>query len=783
MQAKYVRRLSADAVCDGAIILPTRDGRVADSGGGDISTSSCYRGSPQEPKRAGFSSSARAALDEADARTLLTSYGIPFADWRRVKNEAEARVAAHELGFPLVLKAIEPEVGHKTEAGLVRTDIRTECELSRALTSLTIARGGRDGPFIVERMISGQRELSAGMFRDPQFGPVIMLGLGGVLAEALGDVVFALAPLDPDEAAELADHLGSRAILAEFRGMAAVDRTALVQVTLALSRLALEHPQVAEVDINPLILPDRPSTPGHEGTHKPNIVHPVAVDALVVVDEPTEEVSSSEATALPIHLTPDHWRTLFSPRSVLVVGASSNPAKWGGSLLVNLMRAGFPGTIYPVNPRAGSLFGLTAYPSIAAVPGKVDLALAAVPAAQLPSVIERCAAKGAKALVAVTAGFAEHSPEGAELERRVAETATAREVLLLGPNTVGVLSTHSRLIGLGAAALDIERGSIGLMSQSGNVAIALMLLAHEARLGIGKFVGLGNEALVTSAEVLDYFAGDPDTTLVLGYIEGIKRGPAFLRAAKQTTARKPVVLLRGGTSDAGGRAAASHTGALAGSDRVFACAARQCGLIVATDQDEFIDTALALSSTPLPTGRRVAVVASGGGWGVICVDELVRQGLEPADLPPGLVTELEGVLPTLWSRRNPLDLVATIEQAAVAFTIERLLDSDAIDAIIMLGVLSMPFMLARVCAEAGEEGGETYRRLKTEEQGLADMPGPLMKRYGKPVLAVEFSGTARPVAKLSGDPVLPVFPSPLRACRALAHMAKYAEYRRRLAHN
>lgn len=684
------------------------------------------------------------------------------------------------------MKALEPGVTHKTEAGLVRTGIRSEQELTEVLGSLQAARGGRDGPFMVERMIAGRRELAAGLFRDPQFGPVIMLGLGGVFAEALADAAFALAPLDPHTAAHLVDRLRGRALLGEFRGMAAVDREAVAGIVMGLSRLAVEHPEIAEVDINPIIVADRPPD-------NPQGCALVAVDALVVVAPPaveqaglptdqsslpqrdSEPTPTREAT-MPAYLAPENWHALFSPRRVLVAGASSNPAKWGGSLLVNLVREGFPGTIYPVNARGGSLFGLTAYPTIADAPGPADLALAAVPAAQLPAVIEQCAAKGVKALVAVTAGFAEYNEEGAALEQRVADLASSQGMLLLGPNTVGALSTHSRLIALGAVALDIEQGTIGFMSQSGNVAIALMLLAHQAGLGIGKFVGLGNEALVTSAEVLDYYADDPDTTLIMGYIEGIKRGASFLSAARRATVRKPVLLLRGGTSEAGGRAAASHTGALAGSERVFMAAAHQCGLIVTTDQDEFIDTALALSRAPLPTGRRVAVIASGGGWGVICTDELIRQGLELAELPPQLVEELDTVLPALWSRRNPLDLVATIQRDAVAFAVERLLECQAVDAVIMLGVLSMPFMLARVCAKAGATDSDAYRRFKTEEQALADMAGPLMERFGKPVLAVEFAGTARPTAAEAHGPMLPVFPSPLRACRALAHMAEYAAY-------
>ncbi len=734
-------------------------------------------------------------MDEVQARNLLASYGVPFAPWRCVTRDTDTLDAAVELGFPVALKAIEPGILHKTEAGLVHVNLRSEEEVAEAVLAMRAVRPHPGGPLLVEKMIAGRRELLAGVSRDPQFGPVVMLGVGGMFAEITKDTAVAAAPVSESEARRLAGLLHGRALLGPFRGLPAVDLEALAGIVLALSRLALEHPEIAEVDLNPLILPDT----GDGAT-----VVPVAVDAVVVPAEPYAPSSAPKDSAAgqagrpqrvqdcppsPAHLAEENWRALFAPRSVVVAGASSNPSKWGGSLLVNLLRDGFPGTIYPVNARGGAIFGLQAYPRISDIPGTADLALAAVPAADLPAVIERCAAQGVKALVAVTAGFAEHSLQGAALERRVAEVASSLGVLLLGPNTVGVLSTHAMLTGLGAVALDIRPGTASLFSQSGNVAIALLLLAHEAGLGIGKFVGLGNEALVTSAEVITYYAGDPQTRLILGYIEGVKRGRAFIAAARAATTAKPVVLLRGGTSEAGGRAAASHTGALAGSDTVFSAVARQNGLIVTTDQNDFIDTAVALSNTPLPTGRRVAVVCSGGGWGVICADELVRQGLELAELPEDLIAELDQVFPELWSRRNPLDLVATISHRAVAFAVERLLANDAVDAVVMLGVLSMPFMLARVCDKAGAAEGEAHARFKTEEQSLADMPGPLMERYGKPVLAVEFAGTARPQEPApSGESPVPghrfhrlaVFPSPLRACRTLAHMADYAEYLRNL---
>jgi len=739
------------------------------------------------------------ALDEAGARELLTLYGIEVAPHRFVRSRPELHRAADTLGFPLALKGVSPGVLHKTEAGLVHLNLQSPEELDRAYAALTTTLGNTAPAALLERMVPGRREFVAGMFRDPQFGPVVMFGLGGILTEVLADTAFAVAPLTPPEAEGLLDSLRSRELLGPFRGLPPGDRAGLVDLLLAVSRLALDHEEISEIDLNPLILPD---TTGAQGDQLDAPVRPLAVDALIALAPTTSKDavhprvgrisggSTPTGGSQPGYLSAANWRALFHPRSIIVAGASSNAAKWGGSLLVNLVSEGFPGTIYPINARGGGLLGLPAYTDISEVPGNADLALAAVPAAQLPAAIRACAAKGVKALVAVTAGFGEHSEEGAQLEREVARVATEEGVLLLGPNTVGLVNTAERLIGLGAVALDIMPGSAGLFSQSGNVAIALMLHALEAGLGIGKFVGVGNEALVTATELLDYFAHDTDTSLVLAYMEGVRDGRSFMAAASRATARKPVVILRGGTSETGGRAAASHTGALAGSHEVFRAAARQSGLIVTTDQNDLIDTALALSRTPLPPGDRVAVMSSGGGWGVLCADELNRQGLRTALLSPSLVADLDRILPQLWSRRNPLDLVATIELDAVSYTLEQLLADEAIDAVIMLGVLSMPFMLARVCAKAGmmtgvaqeavQGHGHAYRSFKHQEQGLADIAGVLMDRFHKPVLAVEFGGTAQPGEKPAGGHVLAVFPSPLRACRALVHMWHRSLYLRRL---
>jgi acyl-CoA synthetase (NDP forming) len=705
-------------------------------------------------------------MDEPGARAMLVSYGIPVAPWEWAGTEEEAVSAAVRLAFPVVLKGIVPGIRHKTEAGLVELDLPDRASVRAAFRRLRDTAGGALLGVLVERLIRGRREFVAGVFRDPQFGPVVMFGVGGTLTEALNDVAFGVAPLLPGEAEQMIGTIRAARLLDAYRGEPPVDRRALVSVLEALARLAGEHAEITEIDLNPLVVCGSA---------------PVAVDVLVMTGGAGRPAEASAG-----HVSPGALRALFAPTSVAVVGASAHPGKWGGSLLVNLVGEGYPGRLYPVHASAQSVLGLPAYPSVSALPEAPDLALVAVPGGQLLGVVDECGRKGVRALVVVSAGFGEHSTDGAALERAAADSASRYGMALLGPNTVGVISPAAGLCAMGSVPLRVAPGGLGLLSQSGNVALQLMLMANKWRLGIGRFVGLGNEAQVTAADLLDHFREDPEVDAVLGYVEGVRAGRRFLEAARHTTSTKPVVILRGGTSSSGRAAAASHTGALAGESRVFAAAARQAGITLTHDQDESMDAVVAFSRVPLPPGRRVAVVTSGGGWGVLCADEIERHGMAMAQLPAGLVARLDAVLPAFWSRANPVDLVATVGEGVVEDVLASLLASGSVDAVVMLGVLSILAMAPRM----RRKGADVRRALgmgpavpletaefRCREEAVVVAAGSLMEEYGKPVLAVELARGTHIEDRGSGPYRLVVYPSPLRAVRALGHLARYAEHK------
>ncbi len=356
----------------------------------------------------------------------------------------------------------------------------------------------------------------------------------------------------------------------------------------------------------------------------------------------------------------------------------------------NLINGGFPGPIYPVNGRGGTVFDLPAFASIAELPEAPDLALVAVGAAHVNGVIEQCGERGIPVALVVAAGYSEAGEAGAVAEAELVKTAKDCGVTLIGPNCMGLLATHSQLHAVGFLELRPQPGGLSIISQSGNIGVQLVTRAERRCVGIDKYVTVGNQASTTALDVLDALGDDPETAAVLVYLEEVGDGRRFIDVLRRITRKKPVVVLPGGMTDYGRRAAASHTGAMAGSTDVFLAATRQTGCLVRTGPDESLDLALCLSALPLPAGRRVAVMTLGGGWGVLAADELARNDLELAALEPHVLAALDELLPGYWCRSNPVDLVAAVGPDLAASTLTMLAESEAVDAVVVLGILRSP---------------------------------------------------------------------------------------------
>ena len=291
------------------------------------------------------------------------------------------------------------------------------------------------------------------------------------------------------------------------------------------------------------------------------------------------------------------------------------------------------------------------------------------------------------AVVVVSAGFSEVGPEGRALEDEMIAIADKYDMALVGPNCMGVISSHHKLYGTGFMLVRPQPGGASMVSQSGNLGLQLLVSAENRRGGVGKFVGVGNEAMIDAVDFINYLHTDPETNTIVAYMEGFDDGRRLLDVVRETSLDKPVVVLRGGMSEFGKKAAASHTGALTSSTAVFQAAARQSGLIVVTDPDEFMDLTFALAYMPLPAGKRVAVATLGGGWGVLVSDEISRSALALAGLSADVTEALNKVLPAFWSHSNPIDMVATVTPGVPEAVVEALAASDEVDAIIVMGVV------------------------------------------------------------------------------------------------
>lgn len=744
----------------------------------------------------------RHALDEQEAKALLAAYELPTPMGKVVHTAQEAAGAVQALGRPAVLKGLGPDIQHKSDRGLVVLDVRDANAARVAYHRIVDLGAGRVRGVLVEELVPHERELLVGMRRDEQFGPVIAFGLGGIFTEAVGDVAFALAPLDDEDAQALIGQLHAQRLLGAVRGLPRVDRAELTRILRAVAQIALDHPEISEIDVNPLLV---------SGTAL------VAADALVVLEEgaarpvrgldsdtPLDQAADAHAAqvgAAPArspggaHAGPPggapcarlDLEKIFSPASIAVIGASEDTSKWGGSLMGNLIGSGFEGVIYPVNPRAGAIFGLPAYAGLADLPATPDLAIIALGGEQATTVVRECGRRGVPAALVIAAGFGEAGPQGAALEDELAAAARAAGITLIGPNCMGILATSSHLNAVGFVTLRPPNGPLSVISQSGNIGTQLLMTAERRGVGVEKFVSSGNQATTDANDLLDYLAGDEKTDVIVMYLEGVGDGRRFYDIARATTPHKPIVVMRGGTSAAGRRAASSHTGAMAGSNEVFAAAARQAGVLTVTDPEEALDVAACLAYLPLPRGRRIAVVTLGGGWGVMTADALAASGLQLAELPAEVLEAVGEQLPPYWSHGNPIDLVASVTGGVPERVIELVAGCDEVDAVIALALIGSPSS-GRVGPSNGSGGGrgdeataasdpKLFPELNELEETLVRHIAAVMERTGKPVISVPLTPLQRSVFAGLGRFAPILLPSPPAAVHALAGMARYAEHR------
>ncbi len=700
-------------------------------------------------------------LDELESKAFLRHYGIPCVPERTAASAEEAVRAAEETGYPVVLKGLARDTGHKTEAGLVRLGLEHPEAVRRAYEEMERVPGLRG--VLVQPRIKAEREFLAGFFRDPQFGPVIMFGLGGIFAEALSDVSLRLAPLDEEEARGMLTELRGSSLLQGTRNQLPADENALVRTLTGLGAMARDFPDIREMDVNPLLI-----------TAEGEVF---AADALAI-----PERREGPATARP-PVSPRITEQFFHPGSVAFIGASARMGKWGHLLPTNVISGNFRGAVYPVNPKAGTIAGKQAYPSLESLPETPDLAVVTLPAAKISGLLDEMHQKGVTRMALIASGFGETGSQGRELEQEMVDKANRLGITVLGPNTMGLCNPHHSFYCTGSI-VQPRPGSTAMISQSGNMGVQLLSFAEQQGIGIRAFCGSGNEAMLSVEDYLDYLAEDKTTRTIMLYLESPKDGSRFLETAREASRNKPIVLLKGGSTKQGGKAAASHTGAMSTDSAVFDALCRQAGVVKVDGPMDLLDLTAAFSSLPLPRGRRIAVVTLGGGWGVITADMCAQHGLELPELSPEILGFLDAELPPYWSRSNPVDLVGENDLELPVKTLERLAAWDGCDAIINLGIMGRRAFVRDYLnavrrtdpAYSEEYLQEADRALERFERDYVQAVARLMETHGKPIFGVRLQsgGADRTIEEAEGYRYQSVFyHTPEKAVKACAMMYRY----------
>lgn len=443
----------------------------------------------------------------------------------------------------------------------------------------------------------------------------------------------------------------------------------------------------------------------------------------------------------------------FNPESVAVIGASTDPKKLGFAVLKNLVTGGYSkkGEIYPINLTAKEILGFAAYPSVLEVPNPIDLAVIVIPYPHVPAALRTCGEKHIPAVIVISAGFREAGREGLERELELIDIAKQYNIRLIGPNCLGVIDTYTPLNASFSAGTP-PNGPMAFMSQSGALGTAVLDIALAGRLGLSKFVSLGNKADVDEIDLLHAWCDDENTKVIMIYSEGMSNGQEFIRTAKQVTIQKPVVAIKSGVTQSGSRAVSSHTGSLAGSEQAYQAAFRQAGVIRAESMQSLFDIALALGYQPLLRGERIAIVTNAGGPGILATDALERSGLSLARFEIETRAALSEFLPDAASAANPVDVLGDARADRYQFALETVAADPNVDGLMV--VLTPQAM--------------------TEIEATADAIGTISKSIEKPVIAC-FMGEAKVESGVNrlGSHAVPNYPFPERAALAYKAMAEY----------
>ena len=630
----------------------------------------------------------RRALTAPEAQQLCEAYGISTPKQALAKTAAEAAKMAARLGFPVVLKIVSDDILHKTEAGGVIVGLGNVADVRGGFDQLVknakrYSKNANVQGVQVQQMLKGGQEVMVGAVSDPSFGKMIAFGLGGVLVEVMKDITFRMAPVSRRDALVMLDSINSAQVLRGVRGGKGVDRAALADMIVKVSKLVNDFPEINEVDLNPIFATEKSAC---------------AVDVRIVLGKaplPRQRFSQTEILAA--------MQRIMNPRAVAVIGASAEDGKIGNSVMKNLINGGYGGAIYPIHPKADEVLGRKAYPSVLKVDEEIDVAVFAIPAKFCAAAMEEVGQKRIPGAVMIPSGFAEIGEQA--LQDELLAVARKHNVRVMGPNIYGFYYTPQNLCATFCTPYDVK-GKVALSSQSGGVGMSIIGFSRSTKMGVSAIVGLGNKSDLDEDDLLTYFEQDDNTQVIVMHCEDLKDGRSFAEVASRVSKKKPVVVLKAGRTALGARAAASHTGALAGNDKIYDDVLRQCGVIRAKSLNDMLQFARGLQVLPTPKGENVVIITGAGGSGVLLSDACVDNGLSLMKMPPDMDAAFRKFIPPFGAAGNPVDITGGEPPTTYANTIRYALNEQRIHSLI-LGywhtIITPPMVFAELCAEVVQE--------------------------------------------------------------------------------
>ena len=607
-------------------------------------------------------------ITEDSAKEILSQYSINVPPFALVTSSDEAISKARDIGFPLVAKIVSPEILHKTDVGGVKVGLNSEQQVKASFEEMYFRLKEKYDVtgVLLEKMVPAGVEIIVGLQNDSQFGPCIMVGLGGIYTELFKDVSFRVLPINKFDALEMLESLKGKSILKGFRGSKPIDLEMLATAIVNIGTLGTDMAGKYEsVDFNPVVV-------------YPNNYY--VVDAKIILRSPPSDDPISKSI-------PDssYMDLFFNASSVALIGASPEVGKIGNSVLESLSKHQYKGKVYPVNAKGyPEIMGLKAYKSLSDITDPIDVVVVTVDLRFVPDLLKECGQKNIHNMVVISGGGKELGGQRAEIEKQVQTLSKELNVRIIGPNCIGIFNAENGLdcaFQGHARMIRPRRGNVAFLSQSGTIGIAFMETSDA--FGLSKMISYGNRSDVDEADMIQYLAEDPKTDVIGLYVEGLGDGRKFVNTAKRVIKeyKKPIVVFKNGRSVRGAKQAASHTGSLGGSFAVINGAFEQSGIISLDSYEELTGSLKALTWQPTPKGNRVAMVTNGAGPIIAAIDNFERLDLQLAQLSEETLHKFKEHYPATYVLGNPCDVTGSANADDYRFAIQAFIDDPNVDII------------------------------------------------------------------------------------------------------